>query len=297
MSRLFISHSSKDNVAAKAFKQWLDGSGWPDDDVFLDLDDIGAGERWKDALRKASARCEAVVLLASPDALSSPECLAELRKAEDYGKEIIVVLLRDVQFDDHRLDSFKDRQIVNLASPPQSHVETVHYRGDEFKVSFNAEALASVKEYLFKRGITPDRFPWPPRGPARRGTVSGTDGVYRIRCRHILWPRHRHFARSRQAENHASRRASASAGDPGRFRRRKVVLSSRREFGHGLNAMPIFFPSRYCGRRRVFSPDPTASAASSRPCCRSRRGRSIPAISMPSSWPPIRPSPRRHLRN
>ena len=162
MSRLFISHSSKDNVAAKAFKQWLDGSGWPDEDVFLDLDDIGAGERWKDALRKASARCEAVVLLASPDALSSPECLAELRKAEDYGKEIIVVLLRDVQFDDHRLDSFKDRQIVNLASPPQSHIETVRYRGEEFKISFNAEALASVKEYLFKRGITPDRFPWPP---------------------------------------------------------------------------------------------------------------------------------------
>ena len=59
-------------------------------------------------------------MLASPDALSSPECLAELRKAEDYGKEIIVVLLRDVQFDDHRLDAFKDRQIVNLASPPQS---------------------------------------------------------------------------------------------------------------------------------------------------------------------------------
>ena len=162
MSRLFISHSSKDNVAAKAFKQWLDGSGWPDEDVFLDLDDIGAGERWKDALRRANARCEAVVLLASPDALSSPECLAELRKAEDYGKEIIVVLLRDVQFDDHRLDSFKDRQIVNLASPPQGHVETVHYRGEEFKISFNAEALASVKEYLFKRGITPDRFPWPP---------------------------------------------------------------------------------------------------------------------------------------
>jgi formylglycine-generating enzyme required for sulfatase activity len=162
VSRLFISHSSKDNVAAKAFKQWLDASGWPDEDVFLDLDDIGAGERWKEALRKANARCEAVVLLASPDALSSPECLAELRKAEDYGKEVIVVLLRDVQLDDRRLVSFQDRQIVNLASPPQSHTETVLYRGEKCEVCFNAEALASVKEYLFKRGITPDRFAWPP---------------------------------------------------------------------------------------------------------------------------------------
>jgi formylglycine-generating enzyme required for sulfatase activity len=164
LSRLFISHSSADNVPAKAFKQWLGKNGWPDEDVFLDLDDIGAGERWKEALRKANARCEAVVLLASPDALSSPECLAEVRKAEDYGKEIIVVLLRDVQFDDKRLNAYKDRQIVNLATPPQAHVETIDYRGVRHDVRFNGDALGSVKAYLVKRGITPDRFAWPPEG-------------------------------------------------------------------------------------------------------------------------------------
>ena len=145
MPRLFISHSSKDNVAAIAFKQWLGANGWPDEDVFLDLDDIGGGERWKEALRKANLQCEAVILLASPDALCSPECIAEVRKAEDCGKEIIVVLLRDVQLDDHRLDAFKDRQIVNFATPPQSHVESVSYRGDQLKVTFNGEALARVK--------------------------------------------------------------------------------------------------------------------------------------------------------
>jgi hypothetical protein len=96
LSRLFISHSSKDNVAAVAFKQWLGAIGWPHDEVFLDVDSIGAGERWKEALNKANVRCEAVILLASPDALSSPECIAEVRKAEDVGKEIIVVLLRDI---------------------------------------------------------------------------------------------------------------------------------------------------------------------------------------------------------
>ena len=120
MSRLFISHSSKDNVAAVAFKQWLSAHGWPKEDIFLDLDNIGAGERWKDALRKANARCEAVLLLASSDALNSPECLAEVRKAEDFGKEIIVVLLRDVQFEDRRLDGHKDRQIVERSAPPES---------------------------------------------------------------------------------------------------------------------------------------------------------------------------------
>jgi formylglycine-generating enzyme required for sulfatase activity len=161
VSRLFISHSSKDNVAAKAFKQWLGASGWTDEDVFLDLDDIGAGERWKDALRRANFQCEAVILLASPEALSSPECLAEIRKAEDYGKEIVIVLLRDLELDDERLDAFKERQIANVATLPQDHVEIIRYRGRPFQVHFNSEALASVKDYLFKRGIAPEHFAWP----------------------------------------------------------------------------------------------------------------------------------------
>ena len=164
MSRLFISHSSADSIPAIAFKQWLGANGWSDEDVFLDVEDIGGGERWKDALRKAHSRCEAVILLASPDALSSPECLTEVRKAEDFGKEIIVVLLRDLTINDHRLDSYKERQIVDLSAPPQAHVETVNQRGIQQEVHFNSEALAKVKDYLVRRGITPESFPWPPEG-------------------------------------------------------------------------------------------------------------------------------------
>jgi hypothetical protein len=164
LSRLFISHSSKDNIAAVAFKRWLGASGWANEDVFLDLDSIGAGERWKEALNKANARCEAVILLASPEALSSAECVGEVRKAEDFGKEIVVVLLRDLQVEDYRLDSFKDRQIVDLAAPPQGHVEAVDYRGEHHEVRFNAAGLARVQDFLEKRGITPDRFAWPPPG-------------------------------------------------------------------------------------------------------------------------------------
>jgi CHASE2 domain-containing sensor protein len=162
LSRLFISHSKKDNLLAKAFKQWLGANGWAEGDVFLDLDDIGAGERWKEALRKANARCEAVILLASPDALASPECLAEVRKAEDFGKEIIVALMRDLQMDDSRLDSLRERQIVDLAEQPQTHIETVIDRGQHREVRFNAHALARVKDFLFNHGIQPDCFAWPP---------------------------------------------------------------------------------------------------------------------------------------
>ncbi len=164
MARLFISHSSKDSGAAVAFKQWLAQNGWPEEDVFLDLEDIGGGERWKDALRKAHARCEAVILLASPDALASPECLTEVRKAEDFGKEIVVVLLRDLTIEDRRLDSYKDRQIVDLSAPPQTYVQAVTFRGESHEIHFNAAALEKVKTYLTRRGIMPESFPWPPEG-------------------------------------------------------------------------------------------------------------------------------------
>jgi WD40 repeat protein len=164
LSRLFISHSSADSVAAIAFKQWLGANGWPSDEVFLDVEDIGGGERWKEALRRAHARCEAVILLASPDALASPECLAEVRNAEDFGKEIVVVLLRDLTVADRRLDSYKERQIVDLSALPVAHVEAVDFRDVRTDVHFNDDALAKIKDYLIRRGINPDSFPWPPAG-------------------------------------------------------------------------------------------------------------------------------------
>ena len=97
MPRLFISHSSKDNVSALAFQRWLVANGWAKEDVFIDLHGIGAGERWRDTLRKANASCEAVVLLASPASLDSPECQREMNLAEDLGKEVIVAILRDLE--------------------------------------------------------------------------------------------------------------------------------------------------------------------------------------------------------
>ena len=56
MPRLFISHSSKDNVAALALQRWLEANGWSKEDVFVDLHSIGAGERWRDALRGGPVR-------------------------------------------------------------------------------------------------------------------------------------------------------------------------------------------------------------------------------------------------
>ena len=65
MSRIFLSHSRQDDREAVALKQWLVEQDPPlATDIFLDLDrrrGIRQGTRWKDALREANARCEAVI--------------------------------------------------------------------------------------------------------------------------------------------------------------------------------------------------------------------------------------------
>jgi hypothetical protein len=91
--RIFLSHSSRDTAQAIALKRWL-GEQEPGlaEEVFLDLDrdtGIAPGERWKEALRRANERCEAVICLLSARWEASPECLAEYRTAETLGKRIL----------------------------------------------------------------------------------------------------------------------------------------------------------------------------------------------------------------
>ena len=72
MSRIFLSHSSANNLEAAALNEWLKREGW--EDVFLDIDPDGGiapGERWEKALNEAASRCEAVLFLISWQWLAS----------------------------------------------------------------------------------------------------------------------------------------------------------------------------------------------------------------------------------
>jgi len=106
LPRLFVSHSSKDSIEALALQRWLEANGWAKDDVFVDLYGIGAGEKWRDTLVKANVACEALLFLATPEALDSEECRREVRRAEDDRKEIIVAILRNVSVSDSNARSW-----------------------------------------------------------------------------------------------------------------------------------------------------------------------------------------------
>jgi formylglycine-generating enzyme required for sulfatase activity len=166
MARVFVSHSSKDNLQAMAFQRWLEANGWAKDDIFLDLHGIGAGERWRDTLRKANSTCEAIILLASPDSLGSVECQKELELAEALGKVIVPAILRDLAKDDPRLGRYAEHQLVDLSAQPMDCVEQFEHEGSVHQVALNGRALAAIKVRLEDLGVAPDSFAWPPKDKA-----------------------------------------------------------------------------------------------------------------------------------
>src|SRR5271163_3151708 len=93
MSKIFVSHSSRDNVAAQAMGDWLAVNGFAD--FFLDLDPdrgINPGERWEKALHAAANRCEAVIFLISRNWLASDWCEREFALARILNKNLFSVI-------------------------------------------------------------------------------------------------------------------------------------------------------------------------------------------------------------
>jgi hypothetical protein len=92
MSNLFISHSSRDNAAAKELQARLEEQGHRS--MFLDLDPeagIQAGVSWERTLYTKLRACRAVVALCSDSYLASQWCFAEIALARMEGKELFVL--------------------------------------------------------------------------------------------------------------------------------------------------------------------------------------------------------------
>jgi hypothetical protein len=169
MCKVFVSHSSRDATAAMALKTWLEKAE-PGllDEIFLDLDGdtgIPAGVRWKEALKKANDRCEAVICLVSRNWDDSHECLAEYRNAEDRGKPIFPVRLgptsgSDITGEWQRCDLFGDgpKTVVQVNGEP---------------VEFLTDGLVRLQKGLRAIGIAPDSFEWPPPDDPDRSPYRG----------------------------------------------------------------------------------------------------------------------------
>ena len=81
MSSIFISHSSRNNPAAIKVRDWLLGNGWGSEQIFLDLDNLVTGDRWRNRLNEIGGNCEAVIVCLSDEWIKSPECVREFTHA------------------------------------------------------------------------------------------------------------------------------------------------------------------------------------------------------------------------
>jgi hypothetical protein len=170
VSRIFVSHSSRDNRQAVALKQWLSGQR-PElaNEIFLDISaetGLRPGQRWKDALRQANDRCEAVICLLSRNWESSPNCKTEYLTAENLGKQILVARLEDLG----DTDITSDWQRCDLfAEGTQTEIPV----SGGAPVRLNTAALDQLKKAIEGTGIGPENFVWPPSGDRRRAPYRG----------------------------------------------------------------------------------------------------------------------------
>jgi tetratricopeptide (TPR) repeat protein len=142
MACLFISHSSRNNDKAIAFRTWLAENGW--DDVFLDVDPesgLAPGEYWRQALRAAADRCQAVLCLITPEWLASPWCNTEFLLAKQLGKCIFPIIVGDLDISALPNDLTADHQAVDLVRDPMGRDR--------------------LKEGLKRAGLDPEGFPFP----------------------------------------------------------------------------------------------------------------------------------------
>lgn len=183
MSRIFLSHSSIDEIEAVALKHWLADNGWGDDDVFLDVDPLrglAAGERWQEALRKAADRCEAVVFIVSPAWAKSKWCLAEFLLAKNLHKLIFGVVLKEVPIGELPTEMTSEWMLCQLVgNGPTETIKFLH-REQTHEITFLADGLKRLKHGLKNAGLNADFFPWPPKDDPKRSPYRGLeplDGV------------------------------------------------------------------------------------------------------------------------
>jgi formylglycine-generating enzyme required for sulfatase activity len=181
VSRIFLSHSSRNNAEALAMREWLASQGW--NDVFLDIDPergLVAADRWQKALNAAIGRCRAVIFLLSPEWRASEHCISEFDLAGHVGAERIGVIIKEIAFDKLPVGLGGENQLVNLArgGTPISFTVSPPPARKSVEVRFPAEDLKMLRSGLARLGLVgfdTESFAWPPADEPHRAPFRGLE--------------------------------------------------------------------------------------------------------------------------
>jgi WD40 repeat protein len=170
MSRIFFSHSRLDQREAVALKQWLvEQDNALDDEIFLDVDPVTGilpGVRWREELKRAANRCEAVICLLSANWEASSECRTEFRTAENLNKLIFCARLQP----DVGEDFTSEWQYCDLFGGENTVSVDI---GENEPVVFNADGLHRLMTAIEKAGVGVASFRWPPQDQPDRAPYRG----------------------------------------------------------------------------------------------------------------------------
>jgi len=168
MARLFISHSSRNDAQALALEDWLLGSGWGKEDIYLDISPDGgmaAGQRWVEALDDAQRRCEAIIFLVSKAWLSAKWCREEYDRALQLNKKMFALIIDNgVDLSDLPQGLTSQWQAVSLVpqkgkDTPTERFDTEHPITRETDiVRFTVDGLTRLRHGLTKAAIAPESF-------------------------------------------------------------------------------------------------------------------------------------------
>jgi hypothetical protein len=169
MPRIFLSHSSNDDNEATALRQWLiDQRPELVNEIFLDIaEDTGLapGQRWKDALRQANQRSEAVICLVS-------HSLGDFARVQDGISHCRDARKADPGRPARRHRRLRHHRKVAALRSVRSRPEVAITVSGE-PVLFNAAALDQLKKAIEGTGIGPENFVWPPRSDPLRAPCRG----------------------------------------------------------------------------------------------------------------------------
>ena len=188
MSRIFLSHSSRDNRQAVALKQWLVEQR-PElaDEIFLDIDPesgLQLGARWKGQLFESNSRCEAVICLVSRAWDASHGARPSTAPPKDWASR----------------SSWRAWKTSVIAISPRSGSAAIcspqapdRDRGGWWApVRFDTAALYALRKAIEATGVGPENFVWPPKQDRQRVPYRGWEpfedidaGVFSVGMRRL----------------------------------------------------------------------------------------------------------------
>jgi hypothetical protein len=89
----FVCYAREDKgFAAERLRSALISRG---ETVWIDVEDILGGAKWRDRVRRGIEACTAFIFVISPDSVASEQCRAELTDALALNKRVVPIVNRD----------------------------------------------------------------------------------------------------------------------------------------------------------------------------------------------------------